>query len=43
MSIVCDFVDSRLRHFFAGLEFFGHCNLLLDDERTNFVTAKLVF
>ena len=42
MSIVCDFVDSRLWHFFAWLEFFGHCDLLVVDERANLLSGYSV-
>jgi hypothetical protein len=35
VSIVRYFVDSRLRNFFPGFEFFGHCGLLVVDEMAN--------
>lgn len=41
MTIVCDFIDSRLRNVVSGFEFFGHCDLLVVDERANEAVEKL--
>ena len=35
VPIMCDFIDSRLRNIVSGFEFFGHCGLLVVDERTS--------